>query len=99
MKEKTLDQMFERTSQILLEKFPLIVRRMDYEMLKRGNNKLPSTFIKRVFASSQQAQLDNAPLVARVMVKIVTSLGSGNLNKTVKDYLIKVRRGKPNTKH
>ena len=56
-------------NQILLEKFPLIVRTMDCERLKGGNNELPSDLIKRVFGSSQQAQLGDAPLTARVLVK------------------------------
>ena len=44
------------------------------------------------FSSSQQAQLNNAPMV----VKITTSLGTDNLNKSVKDYLIKIMRENPN---
>ena len=76
LKDKTLQEIFDRMNQILLEKFPLIVRHMDYKRLKRGNGEFPSTLIKRVFSSSQQAQLDNAPLVSRVLVKIITLLGS-----------------------
>ena len=70
-------------NQILLEKFPLIVRCMDYERLKRGNRELPSALIKGVFASSQQTQLDNALMVARGLVKIITLLGS---DKVCKDF-------------
>ena len=73
-----------------------VVRRMDYERLTKGKNELPSAFIERVFTASNQAQLDHAPLVARVLVKIITSLGSDNLNRTVKDYLIKLMRENPN---
>ena len=53
---------------------------MEYERLKKENNGLPSTFMERVFSSSQQAQLNNAPLVARVLVKIMTSLGTDKLS-------------------
>ena len=74
LKDKTLEEIFERMSQILLEKFPQIVRGMNYERLKRGNNELPSTLIKWVFASSRQAQLDNAIVVVRVLVMIITLL-------------------------
>ena len=94
--DKDLEEIFQRMNIILLDRFPLVVRRMDYERLKRGNNELPSTFMERVFASSQQAQLDNAPPVARMLVKIITLLGTDNLNKSVKDHLIKVMRGNPN---
>ena len=73
---------------ILMDRFPLIVRRMEYERLKKENNELPSSFIERVFSSSQQAQLNDAPIVARVLVKMITSLGTDSLNKSVKDYLI-----------
>ena len=94
--EKNLEQIFQRMDDILMDRFPLIVRRMEYERLKKGSNELPSTFIERVFASSHQAQLDDAPLVSRVLVKIITSLGTDTLNKTVKDYLIKIMRENPN---
>ena len=96
MKEKELTQIFQRMDEILMDRFPLIVRRMEYERLKKGTNELPSVFIERVFASSRQAQLDEAPLVSRVLVKIITSLGTDSLNKTVKDYLIKIMRENPN---
>ena len=49
-----------------------------------------------MFASSQQAKLDNEPLVARELVKIITSHGTDNINKSVKDYLIKIMRENPN---
>ena len=51
--DKDLEEIFQRMNIILLDRFPLVVRRMDYERLKRGNNELPSTFMERVFASSQ----------------------------------------------
>merc|ERR1712105_314221 len=35
-------------------------------------------------------------LVARVLVKIVTSLGSDTLNRSVKEYLIRIMREEPN---
>ena len=35
-------------------------------------------------------------MVARVLVKIITSLGTDSLNKAVKDYLIRVMREEPN---
>ena len=63
---------------------------MDYERLKKMNNELPSAFMETVFSCSQQAQLDNAPPVARMLVKIITLLGTVTLNKLVKDHLIKV---------
>ena len=69
---------------------------MDYERLKKMNNELPSAFMETVFSCSQQAQLDNAPPVARMLVKIITLLGTDTLNKSVKDHLIKVMREKPN---
>ena len=59
LKDKTLQEIFNRMNQILLEKFPLIIRRMDYKRLKRGNSELPSVLIKRVLASLHQDQLDN----------------------------------------
>ena len=40
--------------------------------------------------------MTNAPMVARVLVKIITSLGTDNLNKSVKDYLIRIMREDPN---
>ena len=64
---------------------------MDYKRLKKGNNKLP-----RVFSCSQQAQLNNAPPVARMLVVIITLLVTDTLNKSVKDHLIKVMRENPN---
>ena len=69
---------------------------MEYERLKKENNELPSAYIERVFASSHQAQLDDVPLVSRLLVKIITSLGTDTLNKTIKDYLIKIMRDNPN---
>ena len=35
-------------------------------------------------------------MVAQALVKIITSLGTDNLNKSVKDYLIKIMRESPN---
>ena len=52
--------------------------------------------MERVFSCSQQAQLENAPPVARMLVKIITLLGTDTLNKSVKDHLIKVMRENPN---
>ena len=88
LKDKELEDIFQRMDDILMDRFPLIVRRMEYERLKKENNELPSSFIERVFSSSQQAQLNDAPIVARVLVKMITSLGTDSLNKSVKDYLI-----------
>ena len=96
LEDKDLEEIFQRMNIILLDRFPLVVRRMDYERLKKGNNELPSTIMERVFASSQQGQLDNAPLVAWMLVKIITLLGTDNLNKSVKDHIIKVMRENPN---
>ena len=96
MEDKDLEEIFQRINIILLELSRLVIRRMDYERLKKGNNEPPSTFMERVFASSQQAQLDNATPVARMLVKIITLLGTDNLNKSVKDHLIKVMRVNPN---
>lgn len=94
--EEELKEIFKKVDDILQDRFPPIVRRMDYERLTKGKNELPSAFIERVFTSSNQAQLDNAPLVARVFVKIITFLGTDVLNKTVKDYLIRIMRENPN---
>ena len=94
--EKDLEQIFKRMDDILMDRFSLIARRMEYERLKKGNNELPSAFIERVFASSHQAQLDDVPMVLRVLVKIITSLGTDALNKTVKDYFIEIMREYPN---
>ena len=96
LQEKELDQIFQRMDDILMDRYPLIVRRMDYERIKKESNELPSTYIERVFSSSHQAQLTHAPMVARVLVKIITSLGTDNLNKSVKDYLIRIMREDPN---
>ena len=52
--------------------------------------------MERVFSCSQQAQLDNVPPVARMLVKIITLLGTDTLNKSIKDHLIKVMRENPN---
>ena len=86
--EQDLDKIFKRMDDILMDRFPLIVRRMEYERLRKSANELPSAFIERVFSSSHQAQLDDAPLVSQVLVKIITSLGTDTLNKTVKDYTL-----------
>ena len=67
--EAELDQIFLRMDNILMDRYPLIVRRMEYERIRKEGNELPSTFIERVFASSHQAQLTNCPMVARVLVK------------------------------
>ena len=81
---------------ILMDRFPLIVRHIESKRLKKENNELPSSFIERVFSSSQQAQLNDAPMLAPVLVKIITLLGTNNFNKSVKDYLIKIMRESPN---
>ena len=94
--DQELEEIFKRMDDILMDHFPLIVRRMEYERLRKGANELPSAFIERLFSSSHHAQLDNAPLVSRVLVKIITSLGTDTLNKTVKDYLIRIMREDPN---
>ena len=43
--------------------------------MKKGNNELPSDLIKIVFVASKQAQLGDAPLTARVLVKVIILLG------------------------
>ena len=96
LKNKDLDQIFQKMNIILLDRFPLVARRMDYERLKKINNELPSAFMERVLSCSQQAQLDDALPVTRMLVKIITLLGTDTLNKSVKDHLIKVMCETPN---
>ena len=96
LKNKDLDQIFQKMNIILLDIFPLVARRMDYERIKKGNNKLPSAFMERLFSCLFSSQLDNAPPVARALVKIITLLGTETNNKSVKDHLIKVMHENPN---
>ena len=97
LEHKDLDQIFQKMNIILLvDRFPLVAKRMDYKTIKKGNNELPSAFLERVFSCSQQAQPDNAPPVARMLVKIITLLGTDTLKKSVKDHLIKVMSENPN---
>ena len=80
--DQELDKIFQKMDDILMDRFPLIVRRMEYERLRKDAHELPSAFIERVFSSSYQAQLDDASLVSRVLVKVIASLGTDTLNKT-----------------
>ena len=77
LRDKNLEEIFQRINDILMDRFPLIVRRIEYERFKKGNNELPSTFIESVF-SQPAGTVD--PVVARVKVKKINSLGTDNLN-------------------
>ena len=46
LKNKDLDQIFQKMNLILLDRFPLVVRRMDFE---RISNELPSALMERLF--------------------------------------------------
>ena len=48
--DKDLEEIFQRMNIILLDRFPLVVHRMDYQRLKKGNNELPSTFMDQKVA-------------------------------------------------
>ena len=87
------NQIFQKMN--LISSFPLVARRMDFERMKRGINELPSAFMKRMFSCLFSSQMDTAPPVARVLVKIIT-LQTDTLNKSVKEHLIKVMRENPN---
>ena len=93
LKHKSLDEIFQKMNIILLDRFPLVARRMDHERIKKGSNELPSAFMERLFMYSW---MDTAPPVARALVKIIHLLGTDDLNKSVKDHLIKVIRENPN---
>ena len=96
LKHKSLDEIFQKMNIILLDRFPLVARRIDHERIKKGSNELPRAFMERLFSSMYSSEMDTAPPVARALVKIIHLLGTDDLNKSVKDHLIKVIRENPN---
>ena len=82
--------MFKKMNLILLDRFPLLSRRIDYVNIKKNNNELPSTFMERMFSTMYASQMDTAPPVARALVRISNLLRSDGLDKSVKEHSVKV---------
>ena len=81
---------------LLIDRFPILSRRLDRENLTKLSNELPSTFMELMFSTMYSSQLDTAPPVARALVKIIKLLRSDGLDKSVKEHLVKVMREHPN---
>ena len=79
LKNKSLNEIFKKMNIILLDRFPLLGRRIDHEKIRKGNNELPSAFMERLFSSMYSSQMDTAPPVARALVRIIHLLGSVGL--------------------
>ena len=76
LKNKSLDEVFKKMNIILLDRFPLLGRRIDHERIRKSYNELPSAFMERWFSSMYSSQMDTAPPVARALVRIIHLLGS-----------------------
>ena len=50
LKNKPLEEIFKNL--IILDRFPLLSRRIDHEKIKKSNNELPSAFMERLFSST-----------------------------------------------
>ena len=62
LKDKPQKEWFEKMNLILLDRFPLLSRRIDHENIVKHNNELPSTFMERMFSTMYSSQMDTAPL-------------------------------------
>ena len=81
---------------LLIDRFPILSRRLDRENLTKLSNELPSTFMELMFSTMYSSQMDTAPPVARALVKIIKLFRSDGLDKSVKEHLVKVMRKSPN---
>ena len=90
LQNKPLEEVFKKMNLILLDRFPLLSRRIDYVNIKKNNNELPSTFMERMFSTMYASQMDTAPPVARALVRISNLLRSDGLDKSVKEHSVKV---------
>ena len=52
LKNKPLEEIFKKMNLILLDRFPLLSRRIDHEKIKKSNNELSIAFMERLFSST-----------------------------------------------
>ena len=96
LKDKPQEEWFKKMNLILIDRFPILSRRLEHVNITKHNNELPSTFMERVFSTMYSSQMDTAPPVARALVYITKHLKSEGMDKTVKEHLVKVMRETPN---
>ena len=68
LKNKPLKDISARMHEILLQWYPIIIRKMDYERTKMQND-IPD---KQSTRGSQDSRAGPSPLVSRVLVKCIT---------------------------
>ena len=88
MEEKSIDDILEVMGNVLLQKYPIIVRKMNVERIKLQPEELPTYSIMRIMQDSKTAQLEGEPLGSRVLIKVITLLPSDWLSYTSKKFLI-----------
>ena len=49
LKDKPQEEWFKKMNLILIDRFPILSRRLEHVNLTKHNNELPSTFMERIF--------------------------------------------------
>ena len=70
LRDKQQEEWLEKMNLILVDRFPILGRRLEHVGITKHNNELPSTFMERVFSTMYSSQIDKAPPVARALVYI-----------------------------
>ena len=98
MKEESFPEIFEVMDNVLLQEYPIIVRRINIERIKHQSEELPTDLIMRIMQDSKTVQLEGEgePLVSSVLIKVVTLLPSDPLSDKCKDFRIQEFGQNPN---
>ena len=86
LKKKKKEEWFAKMTNILVDRYPLVNRRVDHISLMKSKHEMPSVFMERVFSTMYSSQMDIAPPVARALVYITKTLRSEGIDKDVKEY-------------
>ena len=96
LKEESFPEIFEVMDNVLLQEYPIIVRRINVERKKHQSEELPTDLIMRIMQDSKTVQLEGEPLVSSVLIKVVTLLPSDPLSDKCKDFRIQEFGQNPN---
>ena len=83
LKTKKQEDWFAKMTVIMIDRYPLVNRRIDHISLMKSKDEMPSAFMERVFSTMYSSQMDKAPPVARALVYITKSLRSEGIDKDV----------------
>ena len=95
-KNANMETVFEAVNQVLLIRYPLSIRRIDYSREQINESEDLSEFLRRLQTTAVNANLETCHLTTTILLKYTECLSDNSLNRKIKQYNYKELRKDPN---